>query len=186
MEWLFFRTMFGPCLGPCLAQLYFQTSQSTEIFDTESKWSKEHLYVVSIFWDHVWPSLTSRPARAMKFSTLNLNCLRPISMECLFFGTMSGPCSDHVRPSFTSRPPRALKFSTLNLHGLRTISMECLIFRTMLGPCLAQLYFQISQSTEIFNTESKLSKDHLYGVSIFGDHVGTMFGLALLPDQLEH
>merc|ERR1711954_168995 len=87
--------------------------------------------------DYVWLSFTSRPARALKFSTVNLHGLRPISMECLFFGTMSGSCSDHVRPSLTSRPPRALKFSTLNLHGLRTISMECLIFRTMLGPCLA-------------------------------------------------
>ena len=98
-------------------------------------------------WDHVWPSFTSRPARALKFSTLNPNGLRTISMECLFLGTMSGPFWDHVWPSFTYRPIRALKCSTL--------SPNCL-------------------------------KDHLYGVSIFGDYVGTMFGLALLPDQLEH
>ena len=56
-------------------------------------------------------------------------------MECLFLGTMSGPCWDHVWPSFTSRPAIAMKFSKLNINGLRPISMECLFFGTMSGPC---------------------------------------------------
>ena len=67
-ESLLFRAMFEPCL----ASLQFQTNQSTEIFKTESTWSKAHVYGVSIFldhvramyrqcWDHVWPSFTTIP-----------------------------------------------------------------------------------------------------------------------------
>merc|ERR1712081_75438 len=99
-------------------------------------------------WDHVWPSFTSRPARALKLSRLSQHGLRTLPMDCLIFGTMSGPCLDHVKdhvwPSLTSKPARALKFSRLPKNGLRPMSTECLLIRTISGPCL--------------------------------DHVGTMFG----------
>ena len=112
------------------------------MFNTGSTWSKDHLYGVSIFWDHVWTMVG--PCLAYLYFQTSLStdifnieslCLWPISMECLFFGTMSGLCSDHVRPSFTSRPPRALKFSSLNKHGLRPMSMEFILLGPMSGPC---------------------------------------------------
>ena len=61
---------------------------------------------------------------------------------------MFGPSWDHVWPSYNSRPAISLKFATLDLHDLRPISIECPFFGN------------------------------------FQDHVGTMIGLALLPDQL--
>merc|ERR1711954_163163 len=126
---------------------YFQTSSSSETFNTESTWSKDLAYGFFYFWDHVramfgpcrdhvWPSFTYRPARALKLSTLYLHGLRHISLGFLFFGTMLGPCWDHVWPSFTSRPARSLKFSRLSQHGLRPMPTECLLFRTTSGPCL--------------------------------------------------
>ena len=48
-----FQDHITTMLEPCLAKLYFQTSWSTKIFNTESKWSMAHLYGVSIFLDHV-------------------------------------------------------------------------------------------------------------------------------------
>ena len=85
------RTM----LRPCFASLYFQTCQSTKIFKTESKWSKAHVYGSSIFgtmpgpwWDHLWPSFTYRPERALKFSRLSQHGLLPMSLERLSLGTM--------------------------------------------------------------------------------------------------
>ena len=57
------------------------------------------------FWtilDHVWPSFPFRPARALKFSRLGKYGLSNISIECLLFGTISGPCWDNVWPVFTS------------------------------------------------------------------------------------
>ena len=84
--------------------------------------------------DHVWPSFTSRPARALKFLTLNPSGLRNISTLCLFFGTISGLCWDHVWPSFPSRPARALKCSTLNLNSL-SLYLWSVFFGTMSGPC---------------------------------------------------
>ena len=45
-------------------------------------------------------------------------------------------------------------------------------FFTMLKPHLAQIYFDISQSSENFKTESILSKEHVYGVFPFCDHLG--------------
>ena len=65
--------------------------------------------------------------------------------------------------------------------------MECLYLGTMSGPCLAQFYIQTN--TEILKTESTWYKAHVYGVSFQGpyqDHVGTMFVLTLLLDELEH
>ena len=85
-------------------------------------------------WDHVWPSFTFRPATALRFSTLKRYGLRYISMERLFFGTISGPCWDHVWPSFPSRPARALKCSTLNLNSL-SLYLWSVFFGTMSGPC---------------------------------------------------
>ena len=58
---------------------------------------------------------------------------------------------------------------------------------TMLKPHLAYIYFQMSQSSEIFKTESIRSKEYVYGVSNFWDpfglsldQVGTVFSLPLL------
>ena len=90
-------------------------------------------------------------------------------------------------PSFTFRPSRALKYSILSQHGLRRVSMECLCLVTMSGPCLAQFYIQTS--TEILKAESIWYKAHVYGVSSqrpYPEHVGTMFVLTLLLDELEH
>ena len=50
--------------------------------------------------DHVWPSLISRPATALKFSKLSQHGLRPMFTECLLFGAISGPCLDHVGTMF--------------------------------------------------------------------------------------
>ena len=50
--------------------------------------------------DHVWPSPTSRPARALKFSRLSKHGLRPMSTKCLLIRTISGPCLDHVGAMF--------------------------------------------------------------------------------------
>ena len=72
--------------------------------------------------------------------------------------------------------------------------MKCPLFGTMSGPCftmlkshLAYIYFQMSQSSENFKTESIRSKEYVYGVSNFWDsfgpsldQVGTMFSLPLL------
>ena len=44
----------------------------------------------------------SRPARALKFSGLSQHGLKGLSIECLIFGTMSGPYLDHVRAMFSS------------------------------------------------------------------------------------
>ena len=52
---------------------------------------------------------------------------------------------------------------------------------------MAQFYIQTN--TEILKTESTWYKAHVYGVSFQGpypDHVGTMFVLTLLLDELEH
>ena len=142
-------------------------------------------------WDHVWPSFTSRPARALKFLTLNPSGLRNISTLCLFFGTMSGPCWDHVWPSFPSRPARALKFSTLHLNCLRPISMECLFFRTMSGSCLDHDWPSYTSRPARLMKFLRLSRHGLrtclWNVYFLGpcqDHVETMFGLALFPNQL--
>ena len=72
--------------------------------------------------------------------------------------------------------------------------MKCPLFGTMSGPCftmlkshLAYIYFQMSQSSEIFKTESIRSKEYVYGVSNFWDpfglsldQVGRVFSLPLL------
>ena len=72
--------------------------------------------------------------------------------------------------------------------------MKCPLFGTMSGPCftmlkphLAYIYFQMSQSSENFKTESIRSKEYVYGVSNFWDpfgpsldQVGTMFSLPFL------
>merc|ERR1711954_396808 len=90
---------------------YFQTSSSSETFNTESTWSKDLAYGFFNFWDHVramfgpcrdhvWPSLTSRPARALKFSRLSKHGLRPMSAECPLIRTISGPYLDHVGTIF--------------------------------------------------------------------------------------
>ena len=49
-----------------------------------------------LYWDHVYPNFTPRPARALKYWRLSQYGLMNISMECLLFGTMSGPSLDHV------------------------------------------------------------------------------------------
>ena len=54
-------------------------------------------FVLSVWFDSsLWPSFTSRPARTLKFSRLSQHGLMLMSMECLLFGTFSGPFLDHV------------------------------------------------------------------------------------------
>ena len=65
-------------------------------------------------------------------------------MECLFLGTMSGPCWDHVRPNFTSKPDRALKFSGLSQHGLKSHVYKVSTFWTMSGPFLDYVWTMFS------------------------------------------
>ena len=71
---------------------------------------------------------------------------------------------DHVWPSFPFRPARALKFARLGEYGLRKVSMECVLFRTM----------NVSMECVLFGTIS----------GSYWNHFGTMFGLALFPNQL--
>ena len=52
------------------------------------------------FREDAWPSLTSRPARALKFSRLSQHGLRPMAAECPLIRTISGPCFDHVGTIF--------------------------------------------------------------------------------------
>ena len=117
--------------------------------------------------NHVWLSFTSRPARALIFTTLDWHDLRPISLECLFFGTMSGPCWHHSRPGFTSKPARALIFLRLTQHHVRHLPLNFLF--SGWGPCLAS-----HLDSKIFKTELTRNKAHVYRVSIFVDHVRTM------------
>ena len=67
--------------------------------------------------DHVWPSSNSGSAIALKFSRLNQFVQRPIYMECLRFGTISGPCWYHVWPGFIYTAARALEFLRVCHHG---------------------------------------------------------------------
>ena len=91
-----FIDYFRAKLGPCLALLYFQTRCSSEIFKTESILSKDHVYGLFTFWehvraifgpclDHVWPSVTNRPAKVLKLSRLSQYCLSHISMKFVLF-----------------------------------------------------------------------------------------------------
>ena len=50
--------------------------------------------------DHVWPIFTFRLDKALKFSRLSQHCIGHMSMECLIFGAMSGPCLDHAKTMF--------------------------------------------------------------------------------------
>ena len=62
-------------------------------------------------------------------------------MECIFLGTMSGPCWDHVWPSFTSQPAIALEFPGLSQNDQRPMSiMGCPILGTMSGPCWGHVW----------------------------------------------
>ena len=74
--------------------------------------------------DYVWPNFTSRPTRALKFSRLGIYGLSKICIECLLFGTISGPCWDIVWPSFTSQPARFLKFLGLSQRGIKHMSSK--------------------------------------------------------------
>ena len=60
-----------------MSELFLWASYSSEISRSKSTWSKAHVYAVSTFWDHarfffgpcldhVWPTVTSRPNRALK------------------------------------------------------------------------------------------------------------------------
>ena len=59
-----------------------------------------YLLYLCFYLFEIWPSFTFEPAKALKFSTLGKYGLRNISMECLLFGTISGPCLDHVGSMF--------------------------------------------------------------------------------------
>ena len=62
-----------------------------------------------------------------------------MSRECLFLGTMSGPCWDHVWSNFTSSLATALKFSGLSQNGpnpMCIVSVSENNVRTILGPHL--------------------------------------------------
>ena len=53
------------------------------------------------FWDHVWPSFNSSPSKARKFSRLDQNGLKPMSMEYLLFRIMARKCLDHGGTMFS-------------------------------------------------------------------------------------
>ena len=89
--------------------------------------------------NHVWPSITLRPARTMSFWGLNKCDLKHLSIECPFFQSCPGhfwPCWDHVYPDLICRPPTDLKFSGLSHYDLRLVSMEWLLFYTTSIPFL--------------------------------------------------
>ena len=100
--------MFGPCWDYVYLCFTSRPVKALKYFKSGSTWSEAHVYGVCILldhvramsrpcWDYVWPGLTSIPARALKFSRLDQFCVRPIWMEYLLFGILSGPCLDHVR-----------------------------------------------------------------------------------------
>ena len=126
------------------------------MFKIKSSWSTAHVYEMTSFlnhantmfglcWDHVWPSFTCRPDRALKFSTLDLHGLRPISLEFLFLG----PCQAHVGTMFglallqdqlEQCSFQGKTFLRLSKHGLMPMSMKFLILGTMPGQCWGHIW----------------------------------------------
>ena len=106
-----------------------------------------------------------------------------MSRECLFLGTMSGPCWDHVWANFTLSLATAVKFLGLSQNGVRPMCIECLFLRTMSGPCWGHIWpsstLRPAEALKFVKIESTWSEANIYGVSIFGDHVSTMLGPCL-------
>ena len=168
--------MWGLCLGQKRAKfllfLLYHCFYLFEMFQnlTKISWETNRLLnywshvgaMFGPFWtilDHVWPSFPFRPARALKFSILGKYGLSNISIECLLFGTISGPCWDNVCPIFTSWPAKALKFWGLSQHGIKHMSSKYQFWghiraRTMLGPYLSEFYIQTKKSPKIRNAGS--------------------------------
>ena len=109
-EWV--HMVQGPCLesvylwGPC--QDHVRTMFGlTLLLDQLEQWNfhpwdimVKSLCLWSVYfvdpvrtpcWDHVLPSLASSHARALKFSRLSQNGLRPMSIDHLFLGPCQGP-----------------------------------------------------------------------------------------------
>ena len=101
-------TMLGPCLP------IFSFSWNSENFGDSVNLIKR-IYISSLqIWDHtklyldnvmaifdIWPSFTSRLARALKFSRLSQPFWKGHVDELSIFGTMSGPCSDYIGSIFS-------------------------------------------------------------------------------------
>ena len=92
-------TMLGLAILP--DQLYFK------IYKIVPTWSEANIHRVPNFqdpvraifgscWDHVQPNFSATPASALNYLKQSQLGLRNMYMECLFFGTMSGPYLEHV------------------------------------------------------------------------------------------
>ena len=185
----------GPCQGYlwtvwglCLAQLYFKTTWSSKICNTESTWSKANVYGVYTLGSrlgHIWTMLgpcltylyfkTSQSSKIVRTESTWSKANFCVSLNlCGHVKSMFTPCFDHILPSFTSRPTRALKLSTMSQNGLRPKSMEQIFFGTVSGLCLDH-YFQMRQSPKMFKTESPWSKANFYLVSACQGHFQAIF-----------
>ena len=51
-------------------------------------------------WDPFVPSVTLRTAENLKFLRLHQHGIMHMSLYCVHFGTMAGPCFDHFGPMF--------------------------------------------------------------------------------------
>ena len=106
-------------------------------------------------------------------------------------------CVDHVLPIFTKRLARALKLSRLSQHGHGHMSLECQLFGTMSGLCLDHhvwlcFTFKLDAALKFLRQSQYCPKIMSMDCLLFGnmsrpylDPAWTMFGLALLTDQLK-
>ena len=137
----YFQDWVNLVWGPCLRSLFFLVPCQG--------------YVWTVWWPFLL-SFTSGPDRDLKFSRLSQHGPRPMSKECVLFGTMSGLFVDCVGTMFGL----ALLQNHLELWNLQywvnMVQSQCLwsvYFRLPSGPCL--------------------------------DHAWSMFDLSLLQDKLE-
>ena len=184
MEYFILGTMSRPCWDQIWANFTSKPKRALKC-SSLSQWglrpmSMEYVHFRAMYgpcWDHVFLSFTSKSARALKFAGVSQHVLFYMCLECLFSRTMLEPCL--VQSFFqTSQSTEIFIFESTQS---KAHAYGVLIFWTMLGPCLAYFYFQ----TEMINTKSSWSDTIVYGVSIFGDHVGTVFCLAIFPDKPE-
>ena len=139
-----------------------------------------------MFWpyrNHVWPSITSRPARAMLFGGLNQNNVKHMSIEFLFFVSCPGhfwPCWFSLE-NFTALASLEVKLSLVGV-PLHSCSLD---YSKLLQPCraliiahgwntmiiawwcipikvieieIAKFWFRISQVSSITWIQSSLSR----------------------------
>ena len=149
--------------------------------------------MLSPCWGHVWPTFTSQPAIALKFSRLSQHGQRPMSLRgCPILGTMSGPCWGHAWPSFLPDQLEHWNFQD----WINMVKGLCLWSFYVWRPCkdhvetMLGLVF-LPDQLEHWNFQDWVSMVQgpcLESVYLRGpcqDHVRTMFGLTLLLDQLE-